>query len=152
MSDGGPTITITRGRRGDRATEREPCDGVRFGPGPLVSRVAQGARTAWLLGLGTLSATNDVAGQLLSGVLAEGVAWVTAPRERTAKTLEEGARLRDEGVRVVDGAEEEVRKHVSNALRFVGVSPADDVRALREKVDTLAVEVDQLTDTVSESE
>lgn len=152
MSDGGPTITITRGRRGDRASVREPCDGRLPGPGDVASGLVQGARTAWLVGLGTFSGAVDVGGQLLTGLVDEGISWMTAPRKRTTKTAKDVARLRDEGAEVAEHAEEEVRKHMSNALRVVGVAPAADVRALREKINTLAVEVDRLNDMLSEGE
>ncbi len=160
MSDSGPTITITRGKRPEQAdpkpsasSARSPSSGWGLlpGPGAVVSGLVRGARAAWWAGLGVVGAVQDAGTQVFDALVEEGRSWERARRERTEAMSRRVQRMTDEP-KVVQAVEERVQADVNDILRRVGVPSRDDLEELRERVDALGARIEALARSIEEAD
>jgi poly(hydroxyalkanoate) granule-associated protein len=152
--DQGPTINVTRGSRDERHRESSSGQGSRSRPGGtalpdamgVAAGLAGGARTAWLAGLGALSAAEEAGTRVYGSLVDQGKSWEQRRCERTGTTATRVERLRDEGARAIEVVESRVQDEVDAALRRIGAPGRDDIDALTREVDALARKVDRLAD------
>ena len=159
MSDNGPTITVTRGSRPERADPKPSASSARSrssgwglpGPGAVVSSLVRGARAAWWAGLGVVGAVQDAGTQVFDALVEEGRSWERARRERTEAMARRVQRMTDEP-KVVQAVEERVQADVNDILRRVGVPSRDDLEELRERVDALGARIEALARSIEEAD
>lgn len=159
MSDSGPTITITRGKRPEQADPKPSASSTRSrssgwglpGPAAVVGGVLHGARAAWWAGLGVIGAVQDAGTQAFDALVKEGRSWEQAERERRAQTARRVRRMTDEAD-AIRAAEERVRADVRSVLRRMGGASREDVAELRERVDALGARVEALARSIEETD
>ena len=159
MSEDGPRINVTRGKRTRRSgqktsatADRSRSSGLGL-PGPItvVSGMIRGARNAWWAGLGLLSVARDAGTQVFDALVEEGKSWEQARRERTERTAQQVQELVGESD-AIEAVENRVRDEVNAALRRAGVPRRDEVDALRTQIDALGERIEHLQEAVSEEE
>ncbi len=159
MSDSGPTITITRGKRPEQADPKPSASSARSrssgwglpGPGAVASGLVRGARAAWWAGLGIVGAVQDAGTQVFDALVEEGRSWERARRERTEAMARRVRRATDEAD-AIRTSEERVQADVNDILRRMGVPSRDDVAELRERVDSLGARIEALARSIEEAD
>ncbi|WP_103027522.1 phasin family protein [Salinibacter altiplanensis] len=159
MSENGPTITVTRGKRTEQAGPKPSASPTRSqssgwglsGIGALVSGVVRGARAAWWAGLGVVATAQDAGTQVFDALVDEGRSWEQARRERTEATARRVRAMTKEGD-VLRATEERVQSEVNEMLRRVGVPTRNEVQELREGIGALADRVERLARLAEEND
>jgi len=154
MSDDGPKINVTRGKRQDKEKKNEQAPSGSGAPGAMevATGRAQRAREMWLAGLGALSLAEEAGTQVFNALVEEGKSWEEQRRKQQQQTAEQVKTLQEEGTRAVEAVEERVRDEVNDALRRIGVPHRDDIDELRHQVDALSEKMERLTDAIAEQQ
>jgi len=158
MSDDGPTITVTRGKR-NQSRRRRPASAVESstsgwgvpGPGDVVAGLIRGARTAWWAGLGVLAVTRDVGTHVFDALVEEGKSWEQTQRKRREARARQVQAMSEEND-AIQIAEDRVREEVNKAVQRVGMPSREEVDALREQVDALSSKIERLTQSVAQDD
>lgn len=114
----------------------------------LPEKIKESARQIWLAGLGAYTKAEEDTGRFFDRLVKEGEELENRTRgmvERQIKSVED----RVEGVKVRatgswDRLEGIFDQRVSGALKRLGIPSHEDIRQLRERVETLEKEVDRL--------
>lgn len=149
MSDDGPKINVTRGKRADKEKKSNQAQSGSSAPGAMevATGLAQRAREMWLAGLGALSLAEEAGTKVFDALVEEGKSWEQAQRERREQRARQVRRATRESD-AIQAAEERVQEEVNAALQRIGVPSRDDVDALKDQIEALNDRVDRLTDAV----
>lgn len=153
MSEDRPKVTVTRGtkkgrtREGDDASVEALSSGGMPGPMDVVSGVARGVRETWLAGLGVLSVAGETGSEVYRALVEKGEAWETAERKRF-RTPRRESRATGDRPQTVEALENRLRDGVDDVLRRIGAPRREEVDELRDRVNSLAQEVERLSHVV----
>lgn len=158
MSDNGPTITVTRGRRNERSRTEQSSSSARSrsvewglpGPGAVVSGMIRGVRTAWWVGLGVVAVFRDAGGQVFDALVEDGKSWEQAQRER-AEAMARRVRRATEESDAIRATEERVQKEINDVLRRISVPSRDEIEGLRKEIDALGDRIEQLAHSIEKT-
>ena len=154
MSDDGPKINVTRGKRADKEKKSNQAQSGSSAPGAMevATGLAQRAREMWLAGLGALSLAEEAGTKVFDALVEEGKSWEEQRRKQQKQTAEQVENLTEEGAKAIEAVEDRVRDEVNDALRRIGVPHRDDIDELRHQVDALSEKMDRLTDAIAEQQ
>lgn len=156
MSNNGPQITVTRGKRTERSrpaqssSTRSRSSGWGLpGPGAVVAGVVGSVRAVWWAGLGAAATVRDMGAQVFDVLVEEGKSWEQAERRRRERRARQVRTVTEESD-ALRGMEERLRDEVNTALQRVGLPSRDEVEELREEIGALADRVERLARTIDE--
>lgn len=154
MSDDGPKINVTRGKRADKEKKNKQAQSGSAVPGAMevATGLAQRAREMWLAGLGALSLAEEAGTKVFDALVEEGKSWEQQRREQQQKTAEQVENLTEEGAQAIEAVEDRVRDEVNEALHQIGVPHRDDIDELRHQVDALSEKMEQLADAIADQQ
>jgi len=147
-----PTISVTRGQRTDRTSDRSASSSGSSWPGAMdvATGLVRGAQSLWWAGLGALSVAEEAGTQVFDALVEEGKSWEQARREEGPATVDRIETLTNESTRAVEAAEARVRDEVHAALRQLGVPRRRDVDELRDQIDALSEKLDRLAEAIED--
>jgi len=84
MSDDGPKINVTRGKRADKEKKNKQAQSSSTAPGAMevATGLAQRAREMWLAGLGALSLAEEAGTKVFDALVEEGKSWEEQRRKQ----------------------------------------------------------------------